>query len=289
MSGYLKKNQTESELISWGNYTQVFEQEQRVSAHTCSTHPSLFPSVSAHIPADRSSVLRSAAPGWRDARTEKESVCPAGGEREREEGGRGAVRKATNEKRAKTQREKNQQAKAVLFIYLSPLRVFLGFVESRSSRRESGPRLRDFSLRELSRDVRDGLRLNPGTGFLDRTDAESARKRSRTHYHEYSLSDGCCGRRLRRAERESKADYCFVYTTFGQFPLDLHCYMPLIGAHWRKIPSCRGQAGLLSQWLQCFLTVILACIKKEKVQIFVFLSSTWPQLERPTDMLQPEQ
>ncbi len=135
--------------------------------------------------------------------------------RERERGGgRGAVRKATNEKRAKTQREKNQQAKAVLFIYLSPLRVFLGFVESRSSRRESGPRLRDFSLRELSRDVRDGLPLNPGTGFLDRTDAESVRKRSRTHYHEYSLSDGCCGRRLRRAEQESKADYLFCIYNF---------------------------------------------------------------------------
>lgn len=134
--------------------------------------------------------------------------------RERKRGGRGAVRKATNEKRAKKQREKNQQAKAVLFIYLSPLRFFFGFVESRSSRRDSGPRLRDFSLCELSRDVREGLRLNPGTGFLDRTDTESVRKRSRKHYHEYNLSNGCCGRRLRRAEQESKADYLFSIYNF---------------------------------------------------------------------------
>lgn len=32
-------------------------------------------------------------------------------------------------------------------------------------------------------------------------------------------------------KRNVKQIICFVYTTFGNFPLDLHCYMPLIGAH----------------------------------------------------------
>lgn len=70
--------------------------------------------------------------------------------------------------------------------------------------------------------------------------------------------------------RKVKQIICFLYTTFGQFPLDLHCYMPFIGAHWRKIPSCRGQAGLLNQWLHMFSHCNSSLHQKEKVQIFVF-------------------
>lgn len=101
-------------------------------------------------------------------------------------------------------RKINKQKQSSLFISVL-CASSSGFVESRSSRRESGPRLRDFSLCELSLDVRKGLRLNHGAGFLDRTDTESVRKRSR---------NGCCGRRLRRAEQESKADYLFCIYNF---------------------------------------------------------------------------
>ncbi|KAL1266030.1 hypothetical protein QQF64_004057 [Cirrhinus molitorella] len=102
-------------------------------------------------------------------------------EREGKGGTRTCSARQLMKKRAKREREENKQTKAVLFINFSPLRVFFGFVESRSSRRESGPRLRDFSLCELSRDVREELRSKPGTGFSDRADTESARKWSPKH------------------------------------------------------------------------------------------------------------
>lgn len=123
---------------------------------------------------------QSCAPPCRDEEMRVRRVRPSVLLEERERG-RGPVRTATNKKRATKERKKNKQTKAVLFIYFSPLSVFFGFVESRSSRRESGPRLRDFSLCELSRDVREKLRLKPGTGFLDHTDTESVRIWSHNH------------------------------------------------------------------------------------------------------------
>lgn len=101
------------------------------------TRLSLYLRASGHIPAARTSALhRAGMKGCGDR--ERESVRPAGGER----GDAACAQGSWVKKNKRYKARKKKRTNAVLLIYLSPVRVYAGFAEFRSSRRESGPRLR---------------------------------------------------------------------------------------------------------------------------------------------------
>lgn len=144
MSERVVGEKSDGKLINQLRSSNRSSASQRTT-HTCSAHPSLFSRC------ERSHSRRPAlSPALRRVGMKRcgygERVRPSGGE----SGDADPFARQLMKKRAKKEREKNNQVKAVLFIFFSPLRVFFRFVESRSSRRDSGPRLRDFSLCEPS-------------------------------------------------------------------------------------------------------------------------------------------
>lgn len=206
---------------------------------------------------------------------ESPCVCPAGGEGQR---GRGPVRKATNKKKKqkKNARKINKQKQSSLFISVLRARLLRVCWVPFQPERERPAAEGFLSVRAESRWERERQNLKPGTGFLDHTDTESARKWSHKHITvSTTQAKAVVEDDYAELRRNAKQIICFVYTTF--WPLSIG--FALRAPHRERFLSCCGQAGLFSQWLCVFSHCNSSLHQKEKVQIFVFFPSTWPQSE----------
>lgn len=85
--------------------------------------------------------------------------------------------------------------------------------------------------------------------------------------------------------RNAKQIICFVYTTFGHYPLDL-LYVPLIE---KDSSHAVGRLACSANDCACFLTVILACIKKKKCRFSSFFPLLGLNQKVTVAMLQLEQ